>query len=364
MTVEATITSTTKPTRTRLRSVSVFWPAVMVLAVLLLPGVAWASRPPTAQERREIVAVSQHIQRAAGAEPHVGVSNLRVTDNGSWALATVTLRFQDGPPDSALAIYQRVRRHWIVTAHSPGTGYGIQCGIGMPVSAMRELGAGTSCPDAASPGGDVLATTARQAPRLGRPWGPYQIGYGKVRPTWIFNGGDPTGEVEHIHWTGWGSSEAIGEGDAEYVWPGTSVAANSTTSGARVVAFHLGTCRGHPSYNAVEWYFPKYGQTFNPGDYINICSGRYIGDTPPETECADVSLADGAGMATEVKAIHMSCAAASAIIAETNTTQFGAGEGRFVQAGFRCGTEGSVGLPNSLFDCQMGGQEFLFWAET
>jgi hypothetical protein len=206
--------------------------------------------------------------------------------------------------------------------------------------------------------GRALAAS-RQPPRLGRPWRPYQIGYGTVRPTHIFNGGDPTGEMTHIHWTGWGSSQAIGEGDAEYVWPGTSVASNGDTPGARVVAFHLGACRGHLSYNAIEWYFPKYGQSFSPHAYINICTGKYVGYVPRETECPDVQLADG--VATEVKTIDMTCSAASTIIAETNTTQFGTGEGRFIQDGFRCGTEGTgSGLPNALFDCQMGEQEFLF----
>ncbi|HTB51054.1 MAG TPA: hypothetical protein VK701_08785 [Solirubrobacteraceae bacterium] len=211
----------------------------------------------------------------------------------------------------------------------------------------------------------VLATQARRTPRLGRSWGPDQAGYGKVRPTRIFNGGDPTGSVEHVHWSGWGGSQAIGEGEAEYVWPGTSVASNAPTSGARVVAFHLGTCRGHASYNAIEWYFPKYGQTFNPNSYIDICAGRYVGTVQPQTACPDVPLTDKAGMATEVKVIHMTCAVASPIIAETNTMRFGAGEGRFTQAGFRCGTEGTLtGLPNALFDCQMGEQEFLYSAKT
>ncbi len=207
------------------------------------------------------------------------------------------------------------------------------------------------------------ALASRQAPRLGRPWGPSQIGYGKVRPAQIFNGGDPTGEVQNIHWSGWGTRRAIGEGDAEYVWPGTSVAGNRFTSGARVVAFQLGTCHGHPAYNAIEWYFPKYGQSFNPHSYINICSGKYVGGELRETECPDVQLPAGGGQATEVKAIHMTCAAASAVIAETDTARFGSGEARFVQAGFRCGTEGSGGgLPNALFDCQMGEEEFLYSA--
>lgn len=211
----------------------------------------------------------------------------------------------------------------------------------------------------------VFATTARQAPRLGRRWGPAQIGYGTVRPRHIFNGGDPTGDVQHVRWSGWGRSQAIGEGDAEYVWPGTSVASNALTSGARVVAFHLGACRGYRSYNAIEWYFPKYGQKFNPHAYIDICTGRYVGAAPSETECPDVQLAGESGMATEVKAIHITCAAASAIVAETNTKQFGSGEARFTQTGFRCGTEGTVaGLPNALFACQMGEQEFLYSAAT
>jgi hypothetical protein len=206
------------------------------------------------------------------------------------------------------------------------------------------------------------AAASRQPPRLGRPWGRDQSGYGKVRPTRIFNGGDPTGLVQDIHWMGWGTGQAIGEGTAEYVWPGTSVAGNAPTSGARVVAFHLGTCRGHPSYNAIEWYFPKYGQTFNPHSYIDICTGQYVGSLPHETKCPNVPFDDGAGAATEVVAIHMTCTAASTIIAETDTTQFGSGESRFVQAGFRCGTEG--GRPGALFDCELGEQEFLFWAKV
>jgi hypothetical protein len=201
MTVEATIGSTRKlPARWRRRKVSISWgvAGLTLLVCALMPAVASASRPPNAQEQREIVAVSQHIRRAPGSKPKVGVSNLRVTEVGRSALTIVTLYYAAGPSDSAEVIYHGVRGHWTAAAHSAGT---------------------------------------RQPPRLGRPWGPYQIGYGTVRPTRIFNGGDPTGEVTHIHWADWGSSQAIGEGDAEYVWPGTSVASNGDTSGARVVAF-------------------------------------------------------------------------------------------------------------------------------
>jgi hypothetical protein len=55
------------------------------------------------------------------------------------------------------------------------------------------------------------------------------------------------------------------------------VAANRPTKGAQIVAFHLGSCRGRSSYNAVEWFFPKYGESFNPRRYINACTGQYVG---------------------------------------------------------------------------------------
>jgi hypothetical protein len=31
-----------------------------------------------------------------------------------------------------------------------------------------------------------------------------------VEPSTIFNGGDPSGSVTKIHWTGWGNPTAIG----------------------------------------------------------------------------------------------------------------------------------------------------------
>jgi len=29
-------------------------------------------------------------------------------------------------------------------------------------------------------------------------------------------------------------------------------------------------------YKAVEWYFPRHGQAFDPGRYENVCAGRYV----------------------------------------------------------------------------------------
>jgi hypothetical protein len=32
-------------------------------------------------------------------------------------------------------------------------------------------------------------------------------------------------------------------------------------------------------YEAIEWYFPRQGETFNPNQYENICRGTYVART-------------------------------------------------------------------------------------
>src|SRR6185312_6638391 len=41
---------------------------------------------------------------------------------------------------------------------------------------------------------------------------PYGNGFGSAEPKEIFNGGDPSGSVRNIHWSGWGNPTAIGYG--------------------------------------------------------------------------------------------------------------------------------------------------------
>lgn len=42
--------------------------------------------------------------------------------------------------------------------------------------------------------------------------GPQGAGWGTARPSEIFNGGDPSGLVTHIHWASWGGASAVGSG--------------------------------------------------------------------------------------------------------------------------------------------------------
>jgi hypothetical protein len=116
-------------------------------------------------------------------------------------------------------------------------------------------------------------------PTLGQPAGVFahgSSGFGQVKPSKIFNGGDPTGLVTGVTWSSWGGAQATGSGTSDYVGPNQSVA-QGTEQTATVVAFNLGTCDGKLMYQAVEWYFPQHGQAFNPNQYENICTGTYVG---------------------------------------------------------------------------------------
>jgi hypothetical protein len=117
------------------------------------------------------------------------------------------------------------------------------------------------------------AATASSEPILAGPWARDQEGYGHVRPSTIFNGGDPTGLVKDIEWLTWGGSKAVGVGSGFYVAP-NQITAEGHRAAAVVVLFRLGTCRGRRAYNAVQWYFPEYGERFNAHERgYKICTG-------------------------------------------------------------------------------------------
>lgn len=102
---------------------------------------------------------------------------------------------------------------------------------------------------------DIVIRTPQPELTLGVPWGPYQTGYGQVRPHEIFNGGDPSGGVSDITWTSWGGSIAVGTGTAEWVPDGAAVAAGYDEK-AVVYAWDPGPCAGQLRYRMINWYFP------------------------------------------------------------------------------------------------------------
>jgi hypothetical protein len=68
---------------------------------------------------------------------------------------------------------------------------------------VLALGASTSHGSA-----DKRAPVLGSAVFAGRPG----VGWGTYKPVEIFNGGDPSGMVREISWTGWGDTTAIGQG--------------------------------------------------------------------------------------------------------------------------------------------------------
>ena len=119
--------------------------------------------------------------------------------------------------------------------------------------------------------------TVAPIPVLGQPAGAFRHGegFGNVTPSVIYNGGADTGYLGHVVWKSWGGSRSVGSGVAEYVRPGR-YPATGTEEPATIVAFKPGICDGKLMYQAIEWYFPQYGQRFNPHQYEDICTGTYV----------------------------------------------------------------------------------------
>ena len=154
-------------------------------------------------------------------------------------------------------------------------------GLSVLLAACSSSGRGASTAPATSNASTTSTTTvvaAAAVPTLGRVWSPGgQQGYGQVRPSSIFNGGDPTGRLEHVRWASWGTPRAIGSGSG---YRPQQTVADGTKEPATVVAFKLATCKGIRAYTAIEWYFPKHGGKFDPKSYIDICTGDYVGKAP------------------------------------------------------------------------------------
>lgn len=122
-----------------------------------------------------------------------------------------------------------------------------------------------------APGGSPPA--GAPVPVLGQARGVTR-GYGSARPRVLDNGGDPTGILTNVSWRSWGGREAVGTGTGYYDPPGKPIA-ESVSERATVVAFDLGNCGGRSTYQAVEWYFPSSGGTFDPNNYLDVCSWTY-----------------------------------------------------------------------------------------
>ena len=171
----------------------------------------------------------------------------------------------------------RVIRWWVHKVVSVGAG------TGLLVASCSSSSHHETIPSNPQTSGTTPISLAAETPTLGhdsRQWVPGQPGartgsFGEVRPTGFFLGGDPTGLVWDIKWQSWGQSEAVGSGLSYYAPPDGFVS-GAYQAHTTVVAFDLGICDHRLMYRALEWYFPTKGQSFDPRNYINVCSGTFV----------------------------------------------------------------------------------------
>lgn len=107
---------------------------------------------------------------------------------------------------------------------------------------------------------------------------PYGKGFGTVAPTEIFDGGDPSGRVFHIRWTGWGSRTAIGHGRNPIFKPRGGYYRKPARIELR--ATRLGRCGKRRAYTRLEARVPKHpggrlGHWFAWAGAKTICKPPY-----------------------------------------------------------------------------------------
>jgi len=148
----------------------------------------------------------------------------------------------------------------------------------------------------------VIPSAPSAQPTLGVNWPTNGGGFGQVEPSLVSNGGDATSVVTGITWQSWGGPEATGKGLSAYLPPGAASAAEEFQEPVTIVAFNLDNCAGVPAYTSVEWYFPEYGQSFNPSQGESICTNPFGTPTSVPTTTTSVPAASSCPTPAQVYA--------------------------------------------------------------
>ncbi|MGH2889229.1 MAG: hypothetical protein ACRDNJ_06355 [Solirubrobacteraceae bacterium] len=126
-------------------------------------------------------------------------------------------------------------------------------------------GAGSAAASARTANGSAHVAAAKWTPILtGADRTQGSAGFGRVRPSEIYLGGDESGLACHIHWAAWGGRFAVGVGTAWYVAPRRPVA-DGHWAPAVVVLYRLGRWRHRLAYTRYRWYFPEGGSLSGGG---------------------------------------------------------------------------------------------------
>jgi hypothetical protein len=107
---------------------------------------------------------------------------------------------------------------------------------------------------------------------------PYGKGFGTPEPAEIFNGGDPSGSVTQIQWTGWGNPSAIGYGLNPIFKPHGGYYRKPARIELRATG--LGKCGSRTAYTRLEVRIPKHpggklGKWFSWSGAKTICKPPY-----------------------------------------------------------------------------------------
>jgi hypothetical protein len=107
---------------------------------------------------------------------------------------------------------------------------------------------------------------------------PYGKGFGTPEPAEIFNGGDPSGSVRDIKWSGWGNPSAIGYGLNPIFKPEGGYYRKPARIELRATG--LGKCGSTRAYTRLEVRIPKHpggklGKWFSWSGAKTICKPPY-----------------------------------------------------------------------------------------
>jgi hypothetical protein len=205
-----------------------------------------------------------------------------------------------------------------------------------------------------------VTASAASVPTLGLRVVRFTEGFGRVRPSTVSYGGDPTSDVGRVRWNSWGGARAVGHGIADWVWPGWCVACGSVSLPATVVAFGLRTCAGHPAYSHVEWYFPSRGMTFSTRlGTENVCDPNAAAHVrePPHAHCDSAKTPGAFVDQIQVFGYGVRCPAARGLVGHLDLLRYFGHNARFQVGSWWCGTELSMQIGargTQGVECQSG----------
>jgi hypothetical protein len=219
----------------------------------------------------------------------------------------------------------------------------------------------------------VIGTLAATVVLGSSAFAPHGAGFGTAHPHRIFNGGDPSGMVTAIHWTGWGSPAAQGRGLNPVFRPQGGYFARRAR--VRLRAERLGRCGRASAYTALlirlpQWPGGPLGPWWRWAAARTLCRAGAIDASNPRGYCGRVGGRDDPpGTVFSIVAYRFSCRTAKRTAGVLARAGCGAGGCRRVVHGLHCRLERLRagertpfgGHPAQRVACTRGRANFTAW---